>query len=60
MGENLSIFQCPGNFLLTEYIDYLLPLYPEASSVISLYQMQLQHIASLIYDAWVVLNSVAN
>lgn len=36
MGKNLSIFQFSGNLLLTENIDYLFPLCPEASSVISL------------------------
>lgn len=39
MGENLSIFKFSGNLLLTEYIDYLLPLGLVASSVISLQQI---------------------
>lgn len=39
MGENRLIFPFSGDLLLTEYIDYVLPLYPAAvASVISLYQ----------------------
>lgn len=44
-----KMFQFPGNLLLTENIDYLLPSHPEASSVISLWP---NAVVYYIYDIW--------